>query len=273
MIRKAIIPAAGWGTRFLPATKAVPKEMLPVVDTPVIQYVVEEAVACGITDICIVVSEGKGAIREHFSPNVALEQKLIAQHKEGLLAEMRRISTMARFTYVFQKEQRGLGDAIYCGKDFAGDEAFAVLLGDTIIDAQRPAIGQLAEVYEKHHEGVVLCEEVDRAKVSRYGVLDAELLEGQTYLVRDLVEKPSPQDAPSNLVIASRYIFPPEIFAHLERTAPGKGGEIQITDAMRLLVAARPFYARKLAGMRFDVGDARGFIEANIQLGRRKSLV
>jgi UTP--glucose-1-phosphate uridylyltransferase len=273
MIHKAIIPAAGFGTRFLPATKAVPKEMLPVVDRPVIQYVVEEAVACGITDICIVVSEGKGAIREHFSPSPALEQKLFAQHKAELLAEMRRISTMARFTYVLQKEQKGLGDAIYCGKDFAGEEPFAVLLGDTIIDARQPAIGQLLEVYEKYHEGVVLCEEVDRAKVSRYGVLDAEMLAGDTYLVRDLVEKPSPQEAPSNLVIASRYVFSPEIFTHLERTKPGKGGEIQITDAMKLLVGSRPFYARKLAGLRFDIGDARGFIEANIQLGRKRSLV
>jgi UTP--glucose-1-phosphate uridylyltransferase len=269
MITKAVIPAAGWGTRFLPATKAVPKEMLPVVDKPVIQYVVEEAVSCGITDICIVVSEGKGAIREHFAPNAVLEEKLAAQHKESLLKDIRRLSTMARFTYVLQKEQRGLGDAIYCGKEFAGGDAFAVLLGDTIIDANRPAVGQLMEIHQKYHEGVVLCEEVDRALVSRYGVLDAELLVADTYLVRDLVEKPAPGEAPSNLVIASRYVFTPEIFACLERTPPGKGGEIQITDAMRLLVSSRPFYARKLSGVRFDVGDPQGFIHANVQLGRR----
>jgi UTP--glucose-1-phosphate uridylyltransferase len=272
MIRRAIIPAAGWGTRFLPATKAIPKEMLPVVDKPVIQYVVEEAVSCGITDICIVVSEGKGAIREHFSPNEQLEQKLAAQHKEKLLAEMKLLGTMASFTYVLQNEQRGLGDAVYCGRDFAGSEAFAVLLGDTIIESKQPAIGQLIEIHNKYREGVVLCEEVERAKVSRYGVLDAELLAGQTYLVRDLVEKPSAREAPSNLVIASRYIFTPEIFGHLENTKPGAGGEIQITDAMRLLVGSRPFYARKLAGTRFDVGDARGFIEANVQLGQKRSL-
>jgi UTP--glucose-1-phosphate uridylyltransferase len=272
MIRKAIIPAAGFGTRFLPATKAVPKEMLPIVDKPVIQYVVEEAVASGITDICIVVSEGKGAIREHFSPNAVLESKLSVQHKDELLAEMRRISGMARFTYVTQKEQRGLGDAIYCGKEFAGGDAFAVLLGDTLIDAQSPALGQALEVYTKHGDGVVLCEEVDRAKVSRYGVLDAEPLDGATLRVHDLVEKPSVEDAPSNLVVAGRYIFPPAIFSCLDRIKPGKGGEIQITDAMRLLVREKPFYARKLAGRRFDIGDARGFILANVELGRRRSL-
>jgi UTP--glucose-1-phosphate uridylyltransferase len=272
MIRKAIIPAAGWGTRFLPATKAIPKEMLPVVDKPVIQYVMEEAVAVGITDICIVVSEGKGAIREHFSTNAALEQKLAEQHKDELLSQVKRLSSMAHLTYVMQKEQKGLGDAIYCGHEFAAGEPFAVLLGDTIIDSRKPAIGQLVEVHDKYKGGVVLCEEVDKARVSRYGVLDAELLEGRTYLVRDLIEKPKPEEAPSNLVVASRYIFPPEIFGCLERTAPGKGGEIQITDAMRLLVEALPFYAARLDGKRFDIGDARGFIEANTLLGRQRSL-
>lgn len=267
MIRKAIIPAAGWGTRFLPATKAIPKEMLPVVDRPVIQYVVEEAVASGIKDICIIVSDGKDAIRNHFSRNPDLEARLALQHKDDLLEQIRRISTMANITYVVQKEQKGLGDAVYCGRDFAGEDPFAVLLGDTIVDARRPAIGQLIEVYDKHHGGVVLCEEVDRAKVSRYGVLDAEMLEGDVYLVRDMVEKPSPQQAPSNLVVASRYVFTPEIFTHLAQTQPGKGGEIQITDAMRQLVASRPFYARKLAGMRLDVGDPRGFVAANVRLG------
>jgi UTP--glucose-1-phosphate uridylyltransferase len=266
MIRKAIIPAAGLGTRFLPATKAVPKEMLPVVDKPVIQYVVEEAVAAGITDICIVVSEGKWAIKEHFSRNAELEARLAAQGKVDLLAAMRRISEMARFTYVVQKEQKGLGDAIYCGKDFAGDDAVGVLLGDTIIGADAPALGQLLEVHEKYGQGVVLCEEVEWSRVSRYGVLDAEALGVDVYKVRDMVEKPSRDEAPSNLVVASRYIFMPEIFACLERTKPGKGGEIQITDAMRLMIKDRPFYARKLVGRRYDIGDAKGFAGANVAL-------
>jgi UTP--glucose-1-phosphate uridylyltransferase len=269
MIRKAIIPAAGWGTRFLPATKAVPKEMLPVVDKPVIQYVVEEAVASGITDICIVISEGKGAIKEHFSRNPELEAKLAAQGKSDLLAAMKRISEMARFT---QREQKGLGDAIYCGKGFAGDDAVAVLLGDTIIGAESPALGQILAVHQKYGEGAVLCEEVDISKVSRYGVLDAEALGGDVFKVRDMVEKPSPHEAPSNLVVASRYIFMPEIFGCLERTTPGKGGEIQITDAMRLMIKNRPFYARKLAGTRYDIGDANGFIAANLALSGKRHL-
>jgi UTP--glucose-1-phosphate uridylyltransferase len=270
MIRRAIIPAAGWGTRFLPATKAVPKEMLPVVDKPVIQYVVEEAVASGITDICIVISEGKGAIREHFGRDNGLEAKLAAQGKSELLAAVKRISEMAKFTFVVQKEQKGLGDAICCGKDFAGDEPFAVLLGDTIIDAQVPAMRQVLDVHEKYGEGVVLCEEVERSQVSRYGVVDGENLGDGVYKVRDMVEKPSPREAPSNLVVASRYIFVPEIFGYIERTKPGKGGEIQITDAMRLLVKERPFYARMLDGMRFDIGDAKGFILANVALGLKR---
>jgi UTP--glucose-1-phosphate uridylyltransferase len=270
MIRKAIIPAAGWGTRFLPATKAVPKEMLPIVDKPVIQYVVEEAVAAGITDICIVVSEGKGAIREHFSRNAGLEVKLAAQGKSELLDAMKRISEMAHFTYVLQKQQKGLGDAIYCGKDFAASEPFAVLLGDTIIGAEVPAMRQTLEVYEKYGEGVVLCEEVDRSKVSRYGVIDAEALDGGVFKVHDMVEKPSPQEAPSNLVVASRYIFMPEIFRCIEQTRPGKGGEIQITDAMRLMMKERPLYARKLTGRRYDIGDVKGFIEANLALGGKR---
>lgn len=265
MIRKAVIPAAGFGTRFLPATKSQPKEMLPLVDTPVIQYVVEEAVACGITDILMVIGSGKRAIEEHFDRSFQLEDMLTAKGMEDELSKVRRISEMADIHFVWQKEMKGLGDAVYCGRQHIGDEPFAVLLGDTVMDAEVPAIGQLLEVFERYQESAVLLEEVDRSLVSRYGVMAGKEIDDGLYLVEDFVEKPSVEDAPSNLVIASRYVLTPDIFDCLAKTQPGKGGEIQLTDAMRMLVRSRAMYGRRLEGRRCDIGNKEGFIKTNIE--------
>lgn len=265
MIRKAVIPAAGYGTRFLPATKSQPKEMLPIVDTPVIQYVVEEAVKAGITDILMVIGKGKRAIEEHFDRSFQLEAQLAAKNRTEELEQIRRISEMADIHFVWQKEMKGLGDAIYCARHHVNNEPFAVLLGDTVIDAPTPAIGQLLESYEKVHNPVVLLEEVERARVSRYGVIDGIEEEPGLYRVKDFVEKPSVEEAPSNLVIASRYVFTPDIFGYLEQTQPGKGGEIQITDAMRLMVKKRLMYGRKLNGRRCDIGNKEGFVRTNLE--------
>jgi UTP--glucose-1-phosphate uridylyltransferase len=265
MIRKAVIPAAGFGTRFLPATKSQPKEMLPIVDTPVIQYVVEEAVAAGITDILMVIGKGKRAIEEHFDRSFQLEEQLRTQGRTKELEQIRRISEMADIHFVWQKEIKGLGDAIYCARHHINDEPFVVLLGDTVIDAAVPAARQLLEVFEMVHNPVVLLEEVDRARVSRYGVIDGRQTLPGIYEIQDFVEKPSVEEAPSNLVVAGRYIFTPDIFGYLEQTPPGKGGEIQITDAMRLMVKKRRMYGRKLQGRRCDIGDKEGFIRTNLE--------
>jgi len=271
VIRKAVIPAAGYGTRFLPATKSQPKEMLPIVDTPVIQYVVEEAVNAGITDILMVIGKGKRAIEEHFDRSFQLEQQLQSKNRLEELEKIRRISEMADIHFVWQKEMKGLGDAIYCARHHVNGEPFAVLLGDTVIDSATPAVGQLLESYRKVHNPVVLLEEVDRARVSRYGVIDGQEEEPGLYRVRDFVEKPSAEEAPSNLVIASRYIFTPDIFEYLEQTQPGKGGEIQITDAMRLMVQKRLMYGRKLDGRRCDIGNKEGFVRTNLEFALKDS--
>jgi UTP--glucose-1-phosphate uridylyltransferase len=265
VIRKAVIPAAGFGTRFLPATKSQPKEMLPIVDTPVIQYVVEEAVAAGMTDILMVIGKGKRAIEEHFDRSFQLESQLESKKRVEELEKIRRISNLADIHFVWQKEMKGLGDAIYCARHHVNNEPFAVLLGDTVIDAPKPAVGQLLAAFEKVHNPVVLLEEVERSKVSRYGVIDGQQEEEGLYRVRDFVEKPSVEEAPSNLVIASRYVFTPDIFGYLEQTQPGKGGEIQITDAMRLMVRYRLMYGRKLDGRRCDIGNKEGFVRTNIE--------
>lgn len=265
MIRKAVIPAAGFGTRFLPATKSQPKEMLPIVDTPVIQYVVQEAVAAGITDILMVIGKGKRAIEEHFDRSFQLETQLEAKGRLAELEQVRRISEIADIHFVWQKEMKGLGDAIYCARHHVNDEPFAVLLGDTVIDAAVPATKQLLSAYEKVNNPVVLLEEVERAKVSRYGVIDGYEEEVGLFRIRDFVEKPSADEAPSNLVIASRYIFTPDIFEYLEQIKPGKGGEIQITDAMHLMVRKRRMYGRKLDGRRCDIGSKEGFVRTNLE--------
>ena len=265
MIKKAVIPAAGFGTRFLPATKSQPKEMLPIVDTPVIQYVVAEAVAAGITDILMIIGKGKRAIEEHFDRSFQLEAQLLEKNKHEQFEAIRKISQMADIHFVWQKELKGLGDAIYCGRHHVNDEPFAVLLGDTVIDSKVPATKQLLDVFTRYEESVVLLEEVESDKVSRYGVIDGNQVDEDVYRINSFVEKPAPKEAPSNLAIASRYIFTPEIFEYLSRTTPGKGDEIQITDAMQMMVADRAMYGRVLDGKRCDIGNKEGFVRTNIE--------
>ncbi len=271
MIRKAVIPAAGFGTRFLPATKSSPKEMLPIVDTPVIQYVVEEAVAAGITDILMIIGAGKRAIEEHFDRSFMLEARLAEKQEHGLLAEMRRISEMADIHFVWQKEQKGLGDAVYCARQHVNDEPFMVLLGDTVMDAEVPPALQLMKVFQRYKDPVTLLEEVPREMVSRYGVMDGKEIDPGLFLVRDFIEKPSIEEAPSNLVIASRYILTPDIFDYLARTQPGKGGEIQLTDAMRMMVKDRAMYGKRLEGRRCDIGNKEGFVKTNLEFALKRS--
>ncbi len=270
MIRKAVIPAAGFGTRFLPATKSQPKEMLPIVDTPVIQYVVEEAVASGITDILMVIGKGKRAIEEHFDRSFQLESQLLEKNKTAELEAVRRISDLADIHFVWQKEMKGLGDAIYCGRFHVNDEPFAVLLGDTLMDSAVPATKQLLDVYEQYESPVVLLEEVERSRVSRYGVIDGAEIRPGVYKVDDFVEKPAVAEAPSNLVIASRYIFTPDIFDYIARTEPDKGGEIQITDAMRMMAKDRAMYGVCLEGRRCDIGNKEGFVRTNIEFALKR---
>ena len=265
MIRKAVIPAAGFGTRFLPATKSQPKEMLPIVDTPVIQYVVEEAVASGITDILIVIGKGKRAIEEHFDRNFYLEAQLIEQGKEEELRQIRRISELADIHFVWQKQLRGLGDAVNCARLHVGNEPFAVLLGDTLISSASPATQQLVDVYDRYEGSVVLIQQIDRARVSRYGVISGDEVAPGIFKIHGLVEKPTPQEAPSTLAVAGRYVFTPDIFDCLAKIKPGKGGELQLTDAMQLMLAKKPMYGRLLDGKRYDIGDKQGFIKTNIE--------
>ncbi|HUS74258.1 MAG TPA: UTP--glucose-1-phosphate uridylyltransferase GalU [Sedimentisphaerales bacterium] len=270
MIRKAVIPAAGFGTRFLPATKSQPKEMLPIVDTPVIQYVVEEAVAAGITDVLMIIGKGKRAIEEHFDRSFQLETQLLQKHKKAELEAVRRISELADIHFVWQKEMKGLGDAIYCARHHVQDEPFVVLLGDTVIDSTEPASRQLQRLFQEHDAPVVLVEQVDRKRVSRYGVIDAEQAEPGVYKVKDFIEKPSEEEAPSDLAIAGRYLFTPDIFEYISRTKPAKDGEIQLTEAMRMMVKKRPIYALLLDGKRCDIGNKEGFIKTNIEFALKR---
>ncbi len=270
MIRKAVIPAAGFGTRFLPATKSQPKEMLPIVDTPTIQYVVQEAVDSGITDIVMVIGKGKRAIEEHFDRSFQLEVQLAAQGKDRELELIRHISDMANIHFVWQKELRGLGDAVYCARHHVGDEPFVVLLGDTVVRSDTPPARQLMDIFDRYQESTVLLEEVDPSRVSRYGVIDGREIEDGLFLIRDLIEKPDADEAPSNLVIASRYVLTPDIFQHLSSTRPGKGGEIQLTDAMRSLVADKAMYGLRFKGKRYDIGNKLGFLKTNIEFALQR---
>lgn len=264
MIRKAVIPAAGFGTRFLPASKSQPKEMLPIVDTPAIQYVVEEAVASGITDILMIIGKGKRAIEEHFDRNFELEAELAEQGKQEELEAIRSISNVADVHFVWQRELKGLGDAISYARHHVADEPFAVLLGDTLVESAEPVTKQLIQAFERFQESVVAVEEVDRSKVSRYGVIAGKEISKNVYLVEDFVEKPSVEEAPSNLAIAGRYVLIPEIFECISRTTPGKDNEIQLTDAMRLLVASHEMYGLRFDGCRYDIGNKLDFIKTNI---------
>ena len=269
-IRKAVFPAAGLGTRFLPATKASPKEMLPLVDKPLIQYVVEEAVAAGIESIIIVTGRDKTAIEDHFDISFELEQLLRERGKDDLFDEVRRISDMARISYVRQREALGLGHAILQARDFVEGEPFAVMLSDDIVDAETPALQQMLAVYEKYDAPVIGTMQVAGEAISRFGVIDAEEVGAGVYRIKDMVEKPPFAEAPSDLAIIGRYILTPDIFAEIERTTPGAGGEIQITDAMRALLKQRPFYAVRFEGTRHDAGDKLGFLIATVEFALKR---
>ena len=264
-IRKAVFPAAGLGTRFLPATKAQPKEMLPLVDKPLIQYVVEEAVASGIESVIIVTGRGKASIEDHFDVSFELEKLLQERGKQEELKAMRAISEMARVSYVRQREALGLGHAVLQARDLVGDEPFAVMLSDDIIDSETPALRQLLDVYEKYDSPVVAVFEVEGEAISRFGVIAGEEVEEGVYKIKDMVEKPAQSEAPSNLAIIGRYILTPDIFDEIEKTTPGAIGEIQITDAMRSLLKKRPFYAVRFKGTRYDAGDKLGFLIATVE--------
>ncbi|HXD31248.1 MAG TPA: UTP--glucose-1-phosphate uridylyltransferase GalU [Pyrinomonadaceae bacterium] len=269
-IRKAVFPAAGLGTRFLPATKASPKEMLPLVDKPLIQYVVEEAVASGIESIIIVTGRDKSAIEDHFDISFELEHLLRERGKLDSLAEIRAISDMARVSYVRQREALGLGHAVLQAKDLVGDEPFAVMLSDDIVDAEVPALKQLITVYEEYEAPVIGTMQVAGEAISRFGALDVDEIEDGVYKVKDMVEKPKFSEAPSDLAIIGRYVLTPDIFAEIERTTPGAGGEIQITDAMRALLKQRPFYAVRFQGTRHDAGDKLGFLIATVEFALKR---
>ncbi len=264
-VHKAIIPAAGLGTRFLPATKAQPKEMLPIVDTPTIQFIVEEAIASGIEDIIIVTGRNKRAIEDHFDKNVELEEELKKSQKEDLLAQVRDISNMVNIHYIRQKEPKGLGHAIYCAKAFIGNEPFAVLLGDDIVKAEEPCLKQLIRVYNEYKTTVLGVQRVPDSEVSKYGIVAGRQVEDRIFKVNDMVEKPDPEQAPSNIAILGRYIISPAIFSHLENITPGKGGEIQLTDALKSLMHHEAMYAYDFIGKRYDVGNKMGFLQATVE--------
>jgi UTP--glucose-1-phosphate uridylyltransferase len=268
-VRTAVIPAAGLGTRFLPATKAQPKEMLPIVDKPCIQYIIEEAIDSGIEDILIITGRNKRAIEDHFDRAVELELTLKAQGKYDLLGLVQELSRVT-IHYVRQKEPKGLGHAVLCAKHFVGDEPFAVLLGDDIMDAEVPVLKQLMDVYEDCGGSVLGVQEVPREKVSSYGVVKPVPVKDHLWRAEDLVEKPSLAEAPSRLAVLGRYIITPEIFEILEHTEPGRGGEIQLTDALKKLAERQPVYAYEFEGRRYDSGDKQGFLEATVDFALKR---
>ena len=270
-VRKAIFPAAGWGTRFLPATKAQPKEMLPLVDKPVIQYAVEEAVAAGIEQVIIVTSSQKRAIEDHFDLSYELEHLLEEKGEIEKLRQVRHISDLAQVAYVRQKEQLGLGHAVLVAKDLIGHEPFAVILPDDVVVSDRPCIGQLIHAYQQVHASIVAVMEVPREDTKRYGVIDGELVDdainhGRLRRVTRLVEKPEPADAPSNLAIIGRYVLTPKIFDKLEQTPRGAGGEIQLTDAIEALMQEQGVYGYAFEGTRYDAGTTMGWLQASVEL-------
>ncbi|SNX55043.1 UTP--glucose-1-phosphate uridylyltransferase GalU [Thermoanaerobacterium sp. RBIITD] len=269
-IRKAIIPAAGLGTRFLPATKAQPKEMLPIVDKPTIQYIVEEAVNSGIEDILIITGRNKRAIEDHFDKSVELELELKKKGKENLLNLVEDITNMVDIHYIRQKEPKGLGHAIYCAHTFVGDEPFAVLLGDDIVDAKVPVLKQMIEQYDRYNCSIIGVQEVPQDDVDKYGIVDVNLIDGRLYRVNNLIEKPKKEEAPSRMAILGRYIISPRIFEILEDTKPGAGGEIQLTDALKTLLNYEAIYAYNFEGKRYDVGDKLGYLKATIEYALKR---
>jgi UTP--glucose-1-phosphate uridylyltransferase len=269
-VRKAVFPAAGWGTRFLPATKAQPKEMLPLVDKPVIQYGIEEAVAAGIDQVIIVTSSQKRAIEDHFDHSYELEHLLEEKGDIDMLRRVRQIGDMVQIAYVRQKEQLGLGHAVLMAKELVGHEPFAVILSDDVVVGDRPCIGQLVEAYRQTHSSVVAVMEVPREETNRYGVIDpdpnAQTDDERLYKIRGVVEKPAPDEAPSNLAIIGRYVLTPKIFEKLEQTPRGAGGEIQLTDAIEALMTEQDVYAYAFEGRRFDAGTTMGWLKASVEL-------
>lgn len=270
-IKKAVIPAAGFGTRFLPATKSQPKEMLPIVDTPTIQYVVEEAVDSGITDILMIIGKGKRAIEEYFDKSYELEQQLIESNKLDDLEKIQEITRLANIHFVWQKELNGLGDAIRYARHHVNNEPFAILLGDTLIEGQgEPITLQLMKIFEKYNRSVVALEEVDKNLVSRYGVIGGREVQPDVYKVETFVEKPAVDKAPSNLAIASRYIFTPEIFGYLDRVRPGLNNEVQLTDAMQMMLQEHDMYGLRFNGKRYDIGSKIDFLKTNVIYGLKR---
>ncbi|MBY0097133.1 UTP--glucose-1-phosphate uridylyltransferase GalU [Mesobacillus maritimus] len=269
-VRKAIIPAAGLGTRFLPATKAMPKEMLPIVDKPTIQYIVEEAVASGIEDIIIVTGKGKRSIEDHFDHATELENNLVEKEKFELLETVRSISNMIDIHYIRQKEPKGLGHAILCARKFIGEEPFAVLLGDDIVQAEKPCLGQLMDEYNNRFSSVIGVKRVPESETHRYGIIDPLESEGRTFQVNNFIEKPAPGTAPSNLAIIGRYILNPEIFMFLEKQELGAGNEIQLTDAIQKLNKIQRVFGYEFEGNRYDVGEKQGFIETTIEFALQR---
>lgn len=263
-IKKAVLPAAGLGTRFLPATKASPKEMMPIVDKPLIQYGVEEAISCGIEDFIIITGKHKRAIEDHFDSAYELEEKLKNTGKSKLLEEINKLSHI-NFAYIRQKIALGLGHAILCAKPFVSNEPFVVILSDDIIDPEYPLLRDMMRIYEEKKCPVIALEEVPDSEVSRYGIIDGKL-EGDIFKIRDLVEKPSPSIAPSNLAIIGRYILTPDVFGILEKQMPGSGGEIQLTDALKKLLKKTSIYGYLIKGERYDAGDKLGYLKATVDL-------
>ncbi|MDD4780447.1 MAG: UTP--glucose-1-phosphate uridylyltransferase GalU [Tissierellia bacterium] len=269
-IKKAVIPAAGLGTRFLPATKSIPKEMLPIVDKPTIQYIVEEVIASGIEDILIITGRNKGSIEEHFDRAIELEYNLEQNHKKELLEEVRKISKMINIHTVRQKDPKGLGHAVYCAKSFVGNEPFAVLLGDDVVDSKVPCLKQMIDMYDTYNSTILGVQQVEWENVNKYGIVSGNKINDNVYTVNDLIEKPDINNAPTNIAILGRYIITPEIFDILENTKKGVGGEIQLTDGLRELANIHEMYAYIFEGRRYDVGSKIGFLEATVDFALKR---
>ena len=274
-IRKAVLPVAGLGTRILPASKVIPKEMLPLVDKPTLQYIVEEAVEAGIEEIIFVISPSKQSIVDHFQPFPELEEVLQRKGKRAELEELRRVQSMASYTSVFQMQPLGLGHAVLCARELVGDEPFAVILSDDVIDAEVPCLRQLLDVYEFYGASVVALMEVQKDSISAYGVVDAEPVahlgtQDRLFRIRNMVEKPKATEAPSNLAIIGRYILTPEVFRSLDSIEPGSGGEIQLTDGLKHLLRSRPIYGYRFEGTRYDAGDKLGFLKATVEFALKR---
>lgn len=269
-IKKAVIPAAGLGTRFLPATKAQPKEMLPIVDKPTIQFIIEEAIASGIEDILIITGRGKRAIEDHFDRSLELEEELKKKGQENLLSQVRQIADLCNIHYIRQKEAKGLGHAIYCAKAFIGDEPFAVLLGDDIVDAKVPCLKQMINTYDDYHTSILGVQRVAKEDVSKYGIVEGKQIDDRIYKVKTLVEKPDIDQTPSDVAILGRYIITPAIFKYLENAKPGKNGEIQLTDSLCELAKKEPMYAYDFIGRRYDVGNKLGFLQATVEFALKR---